>query len=776
LAATVTRPTASPDGRPADPQDPAEIDMTHTPAKMDPHTTAEVVLTPSMEEGSAVYRQLGELLDCSAVLPEDWEELSALSKAEVCESETVDDLIGHLVKHKLLTAFQAKLVRAGRTKDILLGAYRLLDVLGRGGMGVVYLGEHIHLRRRVAIKITAHCREKNPRLVHRFYAEARSVARLRHPNIVGCLDAGRHIGGGGATDDGTDYFVMEFVPGQDLDTLIRSGGPLTVPRTADIFRQVADALAEAHKHGLVHRDLKPSNILITPEFQAKLLDFGLALHPKHALTEPGTLLGTVGYMAPEQARDPHSVDGRADLFSLGASMFWALTGREPFPESGNPLSDLTRRLTAAPPDVRLARPELPVDMAEILQQLLHTDPDRRFPSAEAVSTALEPFTRFTPPARSKDGMNRTQVLVVDSDPNSRGMIAGLLGEEFDVADAATAPDARTYLEKHAFDLIVLDATPDKGSAQELITAVRKADAERSAMILVVSGTVPVAVLSGLVSVGADDFMTKPFTPAELRSRIRALLGRRDTVHGRRVLTMETMRFASNGVHRVPVIQTPGPQAMPAPSANPWDLMTVTVSRLLVETGYLAPGFRSRVARYVRTMAQAVEGSGEYLRLKDQTYTTMLAASSSLYDIGLLVIPGGLSLKPGKLDDDERQVIETHPSAGADVIAGLADKFPTETGCVSMAVELIRGHHERWDGTGYPDRIAAAEIPLSSRVVSIASVYDSLRSRRPYRPALTHTRALRTLTAECPGRFDPTLLAAFLAGAPRIEQIFNEYPV
>lgn len=751
--------------------------MTQLVRDLDNHTTAEVDLTPSMEEGSAVFRQLGELLDCSIVLPEEWEELPALTKAEVCESATAEQLIEQLTKHRLLTGFQAKLVKSGRMKDAVLGAYRLLDILGRGGMGVVYLAEHIHLRRRVAIKVTVHAKEKNPRLLHRFYAEARSVARLRHPNIVGCLDAGRHIGGGGHTDDGTDFFVMEFVPGFDLDTLIRTQGPLPVPKAAEIFRQVADALAEAHRHGLVHRDLKPSNIIVTPDFQAKLLDFGLALHPRHALTEPGTLLGTVGYMAPEQARDPHTVDGRADLFSLGAALFWTLTGREPFPESGNPLSDLTRRLTSSPPDVRLARPELPVDLAEILQQLLQVEPDKRYPSAAAVATALEPFTRVAPAsAANRNGLkDRNQILVIDPDPNSRSMTASLLSEECDVANAATAPDARSLLEKQLFDLIILEATVEQGTAQELITFVRKMNVERPIMILVVSGTMPVAVLSGLVSVGADDFMTKPFTPAELRSRIRALLGRRDTVHGRGVLTLETMRFGVDGLHRVPVVPSPG-SAMPAITANPWDLMTVTVSRLLVETGYLSAGYRSRVARYIRAIAQAVEGSGEYLRLKDQSYVTMLAASSSLFDIGLLVIPGGLSLKPGKLDDDERQVIETHPSAGADVIEGLAEKFPTETGCVSMAAELIRGHHERWDGTGYPDRIGGAEIPLSARAVSLASVYDSLRSRRPYRPALTHSRAVRTLTTECPGRFDPTLLTAFLNASARIDQIFNEYPV
>jgi eukaryotic-like serine/threonine-protein kinase len=751
--------------------------MMNSIQELDAHTTAEVVLTPSMEEGSLVFRQLGELLDHFIVLPEEWEELPPLTKAEVCESPSPELLIDSLTKHRLLTGFQAKLIKSGRSKDTILGAYRLLDVLGRGGMGVVYLGEHIHLRRRVAIKITAHAKEKNPRLLHRFYAEARSVARLRHPNIVGCLDAGRHIGGSDHADEGTDFFVMEYVPGYDLDTLIRTQGPLPIPRAAEIFRQVADALGEAHRHGLVHRDLKPSNIIITPEFHAKLLDFGLALHPRHALTEPGTLLGTVGYMAPEQARDPHAVDGRADLFSLGAALFWTLTGREPYPESGNPLSDLSRRLTAAPPDIRLARPELPVDLAEILHQLLQFDPDKRYPSASAVSTALEPFTRLTPVANqnSQGVQDRTQVLVIDSDHNSRLMTSSLLSEEFDVADAANIPDARSFLEQHLFDLIILDASPEKGTAQELISLVRKMKVERPVMILAVSGSVPTAVLSGLVSIGADDFLTKPFTPVELRSRIRALLGRRETVNSRGVLTMETMRFGMDGLNRNPFLNSAGP-TMPAVTANPWDLLTVTMSRVLVETGFLSSGFRSRIARYVRAVAQAAEANGEYLRLKDQMYVNMLAASASLFDIGLLVIPGGLALKPGKLDDDERQVIETHPSAGAEIIAGLADKFPTETGCISMAAELTRGHHERWDGNGYPERVASTDIPLSARVVALISVYDSLRSRRPYRPALSHTRAVRTLTTECPGRFDPTLLTAFLTASSRIEQIFNDYPV
>jgi len=748
--------------------------MTDVATFRDPRQTAEFDLAGSVVVDASVARLLAWLVESCLVLGEDWEDVPPITKAYVNGADTTDDLIDRLTEHALLTDFQAELVRAGRGEEAIIGSYRLLDAIGRGGMGVVYLAEHVHLRRRVAIKMTTHVVEKHPRLAHRFYAEARSVARLRHPNIVACLDAGRHQ----SSQPGrpaTDYFVMEYVPGKDLDSLIRDDGPLPVHRAAAVFKQVADALAEAHSHGLVHRDLKPSNIVVTPDWQAKLLDFGLALHPRNAMTEPGTLLGTVGYMAPEQARDPHAVDGRADLFALGATLFWALTGKEPYPETGNPINDLTRRLSASPPDIRTVRPELPADVAELIDQLMAVDPDRRYPSAAAVSTALQPFTRYAPTPAPRDiddeddGVARTLALVVDGDDMSRAFITSLLDGEYTVRQARTGPEALAELDRAVYDLVVLDATPTGCSVQQVLAAARRSFTDTRTMILVTSGSLPVAALSGLVSVGADDFVTKPFTPTELRSRVRALLGRRDTAVGL-LIGSETLRTSQNGI-----IRTPAP-ILTSTYASPWDVMTVTVAKLLVESGVLAPGYRSRVARYVRSLAQAVPASGEYARLKDPTYINLLAASSALFDVGMLVIPGGLPLKPGKLDSDEKQVIQTHPTAGADVLAALAEKFPSETACVSLAVELIRAHHERWDGTGYPDRMEGTDIPLAGRLVALASVYDSLRSRRPYRPAVAHSRAIRVLTCDSAGRFDPTLLTALATAGPRFDQIHSEYPV
>jgi response regulator RpfG family c-di-GMP phosphodiesterase len=738
----------------------------------DRNVTTLLDLTATPPPGGAMNPTLQALLDRSVVLPEDWEELPALVRADLYSTAERDEVIRKLLAERLLTPFQAECVMTGRAGDLILGRYRILEQLGQGGMGVVYRGEHVHLRRPVAIKVTTVGGDDNPRLLHRFYAEARAVARLRHPNIVACLDGGRDRPPG-LTARPRDFFVMEYVPGQDLFALVRDHGPLSVHRAADLFRQVADALAEAHKHGLVHRDLKPCNILVTPDWQAKLLDFGLALERARKLTEPGMLLGTVGYMAPEQARDPSSVDGRADVFALGGTLYWALTGREPFPESGNPLADLTRRFTAAPPDVRAVRGEVPADLAELVRDMMHPDPDRRFPSAAAVATALVPFGRWAQPA-AEDAPDAApaapRVLVVDDEPTVRSYIAALLSGEFDVREAETGEEALAALERERFGLVVLDATIPGTTAPELIAAIRRHCPDPRPMILLVSGAMPTPALGGMVVAGADDFLKKPFTAAEFRSRVRAVLARQQS-------SIEQVRPASGDTMRVGLekLSRSVPPPPPVPAAHPWDVMTVTVARLLVDAGYLAPGYRSRVARYIRVMAAEVPGTGEYARLKDPSFLTLLASGASLFDVGQLVVPGGVPLKPGRLDADDRQVIQTHPAAGADLLTSLAAKFPTETASVALAAELVRGHHERWDGTGYPDRLAGTDIPLAARVVAIATVYDALRSRRPYRPAMNHTRAVRVITVESPGQFDPTLLAAFAAAAPRIDQVYQQYP-
>jgi response regulator RpfG family c-di-GMP phosphodiesterase len=144
--------------------------------------------------------------------------------------------------------------------------------------------------------------------------------------------------------------------------------------------------------------------------------------------------------------------------------------------------------------------------------------------------------------------------------------------------------------------------------------------------------------------------------------------------------------------------------------------------------------------------------------------------SPIYDVGLLGVPRGVLMKPDRLDEDERSVMQTHTTQGSDLLVAVAGKFVADVPSLPLAVEIARSHHERWDGTGYPDQLAGPQIPLAARIVGLVSVYEALRSRRPHRPPLGHARAIRVITAESPGQFDPVLVAALAKVAPQFEQI------
>ncbi len=206
---------------------------------------------------------------------EDWQRIPETLRNEFGEETDVTHLLERLVEAKLLTRHQADRIAAGTTYGMLLGSYRVLDRLGAGGMGVIFLAEHIHLRRLAAIKILVlhDGSDSDGSLLKRFFNEIRVIAQLKHPNIVWALDTGE-IAGEAPGAPMLYYHVMEYVPGKDLQLLVQTGGPLSLNYACDLIYQVASALVEANKHGLVHRDIKPPNILVTPEGQAKLLDFG----------------------------------------------------------------------------------------------------------------------------------------------------------------------------------------------------------------------------------------------------------------------------------------------------------------------------------------------------------------------------------------------------------------------------------------------------------------------------------------------------------------------
>ncbi len=251
--------------------------------------------------------------------------------------------------------------------------FRLDSLIGGGGMGVVFRATDLRLNRTVALKVLSQMHAQDPETVRRFQNEARSAARLDHENIARVYYVGR--------DRGLYFIVFEYIQGINLRDLVARQGPLPVAQALQLLFQVAQALAHAHSRNVVHRDVKPSNVLITPDGKAKLVDMGLArLHEvdqSHDLTASGVTLGTFDYISPEQARDPRNVDIRSDIYSLGCTLFFVLTGRPPFPH-GTVLQKLLQHQNEPPPKLRELNPQLPEELSQLVHHMLAKDPAQRF--------------------------------------------------------------------------------------------------------------------------------------------------------------------------------------------------------------------------------------------------------------------------------------------------------------------------------------------------------------------------------------------------------------
>jgi serine/threonine-protein kinase len=302
---------------------------------------------------------------------------------------TLGILMGTGVAVAVFGAYRLQVLQRQAFEAQQLGQYRLERRLGSGGMGEVYLGEHVLLRRPCAVKLIRPEKAGDPTTLQRFEREVQAMATLTHPNTVEVYDYGH-------ADDGTFYYVMEYLPGQNLEALVARHGPLPAARAIHFLRQVCGALREAHGIGLLHRDIKPSNILACERggvFDvAKLLDFGLVqdMGPGKAanrLTVQGTVLGSPPFMAPEQAAGRTDLDARADIYSVGGVGYFLLTGRPPF-ERDTAMEMLLAHAYEPVVPPRELRPEVPADLEAVLLRCLHKKPEERYPSAEALGKAL----------------------------------------------------------------------------------------------------------------------------------------------------------------------------------------------------------------------------------------------------------------------------------------------------------------------------------------------------------------------------------------------------
>jgi serine/threonine protein kinase len=314
-------------------------------------------------------------------------------RAELLATYTSTEVLSdELIQAGLLTPYQVERLRAGNVHGLVLGNHRILGHLGVGGMGTVFLAEHIFMKRQVAIKVLPVDADCPPVLIERFYSEMRVLAGLHHPHIVMAYDAGMLA----PPQPGMAsllYLVMELVSGGDLEQYISAQGPAPIGQACAWASQAASGLQEAHDHHLIHRDVKPSNLLLTPDDKVKLVDFGLVRRLSSNLTDPRTLLGTVECMAPEQSRDPSAVGSQVDIYGLGATLFWLLTGEYPHPPSRSVAEALRRLQTTRPRRLRILRPSAPKELETLLERMLDPDPTRRPALPLTIIHALLPFCR-----------------------------------------------------------------------------------------------------------------------------------------------------------------------------------------------------------------------------------------------------------------------------------------------------------------------------------------------------------------------------------------------
>ena len=309
-----------------------------------------------------------KLVDCAKV---------DAMRAELGERDRNDlaAVIQALVQRRLLTRFQASKILAGKVGPFVLGKYKIMRQLGRGGMSKVYFARHVETRKGFAIKVLPpHLATAERNALARFRREANVGLRLSHPHVAETIEVGE--------DNGAHFMVMEYIPGQNLFEMVTQGGPLRVWDAARLFAEVATGMEHIHRLGIVHRDIKPSNVMVTPEGTAKLVDMGLASHEDEAdqLTRPVTVLGTMDYIAPEQVSGDRRADQRSDIYALGCTLYFALSRHMPF-AGGDAMSKIYRHRMEEPEPLEKITKHVPREFAALVRKMMAKDPVDRYQNA-----------------------------------------------------------------------------------------------------------------------------------------------------------------------------------------------------------------------------------------------------------------------------------------------------------------------------------------------------------------------------------------------------------
>lgn len=293
-------------------------------------------------------------------------------------------ICSRLIEAGLLTPWQSEQLLSGRYQGFFLGKYKILDRLGKGGMSSVFLAEHLQMQRRVAIKVLTGRLAAQPEYLERFRQEARAAARVDHPNIVRAYDVGQEAN--------VHYLVIEYIVGADLQQIVAEKGRLDCREAAEYIRQAAAGLAHVHKSGLVHRDIKPANLLVDKNGTLKIVDLGLARLPEEthqslSAEEEAPIVGTVDYLAPEQSINSDEVTASADLYSLGCTLYFLLTGQPPFP-AGTLVERVRKHRSQEPEDIFRLRPDAAAELVAICERMMSKRPQDRFQQVEELVEIL----------------------------------------------------------------------------------------------------------------------------------------------------------------------------------------------------------------------------------------------------------------------------------------------------------------------------------------------------------------------------------------------------
>jgi len=588
-----------------------------------------------------------------------------------------------------------------------LGAYLLMERIGRGGMASVYRAYHPALDRQVAVKVLPEFFAEDAIYRERFQHEAWSVARLRHPNILQVFDFG--------SEDGVPFIVMELVEGGTLAD--RLGDPMPLDAAISLLEPVASALDYAHSRGVLHRDIKPTNILLRNDGSPVLADFGLAkIAGSRRLTASGSVMGTPEYMSPEQAED-RGLSQASDLYSLAVVAHEILTGRVPF-EGDTPAAVLVSHVTRPMPTAHELRGELSAHVEDVLRRGLAKNPDDRYPSASSFVYALKPaawpghgggFSTVAPVYDlARAGRRMPVVLVVDDGAANRELLRACLRDvECEVRDAADGLSALRAVEAAPPDLVLLDVQMPGMDGYEVCKQIKAGPKGSLLPVVMVTALDRSSDRVRALDAGADDYMSKPVDRIELVARVRSAL-RLKRVYDSLDSTEQVIFSLAAAVE----------------AKDPY-----------------TEAHTQRVAESARRIGARMGLSPEELEA--------LYRGGIIHDIGKIGIPDAILLKPGGLDREERIRMNLHPIIGENIVAPLrssADLRP-----------MIRHHHERYDGTGYPDRLANEEIPLLARILSVCDAYDALVNDRPYRERLSREQALAILREGAGRQWDPRIV-------------------